>query len=128
MQSPENYPQGGDVQRPNWPWLVNGAICFAAFALFLFIYICHSVTPVQVLAGVFLLPALAKVLIGPLVELAIGRRHGIRMTAVQAGPLCWTREEGRMRFHSRSPSASDAPSHRPTGRSWKVRTSQCCTG
>lgn len=99
MQSPENYPQGGDAQRPNWPWLINGAICFAAFALVLFIYICHSVTPVQVLAGVFLLPALAKVLIGPLVELAIGRRHGIRMTAVQAGPLCWTREEGRMRFH-----------------------------
>lgn len=99
MQSPENYPQGGDAQRPNWPWLVNGAICFAVFALFLFIYICHSVTPVQVLAGVFLLPALAKALIGPLVELAIGRRHGIRMTAVQAGPLCWTREEGRMRFH-----------------------------
>ena len=43
MQSPENYSQGGEAQRPNWPWLVNGAICFAAFALVLFIYICHSV-------------------------------------------------------------------------------------
>ena len=108
MQSPENYPQGGDAQRPNWPWLVNGAICFAAFALVLFI--CQGAEPT--------------------VRLAIRRLpqhsddHGSGRPAVLD-----PREEGADAL----PPLAVHPLQmrrltRPTGRVGKIRTSQCCTG